>query len=196
MHLWTAAWSPRRSSARLPRAQRRRPVKVYVVDAAANNPGAAGGALTDSQGRLLGMLGKELRNATITARTLSTQDQAIDRLLVSLSLLGGEATEFLGVNGDDLADLLRSARPTAETLNAYSNELPCLLRGLDANREVMAQVLGGKSAGLRALVSVRSELPVYAYPNDLPGLPERGAPSCHGLPTLDQIPIPERGGEQ
>jgi serine protease Do len=35
---------------------------VYVVDAAANNPGAAGGALTDTQGRLLGMLGKELRS--------------------------------------------------------------------------------------------------------------------------------------
>jgi serine protease Do len=37
--------------------------EVYVVDAAANNPGAAGGALTDSQGRLLGMLGKELRGS-------------------------------------------------------------------------------------------------------------------------------------
>jgi S1-C subfamily serine protease len=36
--------------------------EVYVIDAAANNPGAAGGALTDSQGRLLGMLGKELRS--------------------------------------------------------------------------------------------------------------------------------------
>jgi serine protease Do len=37
---------------------------VYVVDAAANNPGAAGGALTDARGRLLGMLGKELRSNT------------------------------------------------------------------------------------------------------------------------------------
>ncbi len=37
--------------------------EVYVVDAAANNPGAAGGALTDAQGRLLGMLGKELRSS-------------------------------------------------------------------------------------------------------------------------------------
>lgn len=36
---------------------------VYVVDAMANNPGAAGGALTDYDGRLLGMLGKELRNS-------------------------------------------------------------------------------------------------------------------------------------
>lgn len=38
--------------------------KVYVTDAITNNPGAAGGALTDHHGRLLGMLGKELKNAS------------------------------------------------------------------------------------------------------------------------------------
>lgn len=37
--------------------------KVYVLDAMTNNPGAAGGALTDSKGRLVGLLGKELRNS-------------------------------------------------------------------------------------------------------------------------------------
>jgi len=36
---------------------------VFILDAMTNNPGAAGGALTDQEGRLLGMLGKELRNA-------------------------------------------------------------------------------------------------------------------------------------
>lgn len=36
---------------------------VYVLDAMANNPGAAGGVLTDRQGRLAGLLGKELRSA-------------------------------------------------------------------------------------------------------------------------------------
>jgi S1-C subfamily serine protease len=36
---------------------------IYVVDAMTNNPGAAGGALTDQHGRLLGLIGKELRNA-------------------------------------------------------------------------------------------------------------------------------------
>ncbi|HWC90407.1 MAG TPA: S1C family serine protease [Pirellulales bacterium] len=35
---------------------------IYVLDAMTNNPGAAGGALTDVRGRLLGMLGKELRS--------------------------------------------------------------------------------------------------------------------------------------
>jgi serine protease Do len=34
---------------------------VYIVDAVTNNPGSAGGALTDQQGRILGVLGKELR---------------------------------------------------------------------------------------------------------------------------------------
>jgi serine protease Do len=36
--------------------------EVYIVDAATNNPGAAGGALVDGSGQLVGMLGKELRS--------------------------------------------------------------------------------------------------------------------------------------
>ena len=35
---------------------------VYILDAVTNNAGAAGGALTDTRGKLLGMLGKELKN--------------------------------------------------------------------------------------------------------------------------------------
>jgi serine protease Do len=35
---------------------------IYVVDAITNNSGAAGGVLTTRDGKLLGMLGKELRN--------------------------------------------------------------------------------------------------------------------------------------
>lgn len=36
---------------------------VYVLDAMTNNPGAAGGALTDRKGRIAGLLGKELKNS-------------------------------------------------------------------------------------------------------------------------------------
>ena len=36
---------------------------IYVLDAISNNPGAAGGALTDAHGNLAGVLGKELRNS-------------------------------------------------------------------------------------------------------------------------------------
>jgi len=38
--------------------------QAYVLDAMTNNPGAAGGALTDRRGRLAGLLGKELRSST------------------------------------------------------------------------------------------------------------------------------------
>ncbi|HYO23863.1 MAG TPA: trypsin-like peptidase domain-containing protein [Lacipirellulaceae bacterium] len=41
--------------------------RVYVLDAAANNPGAAGGALVDWNGRLLGVLGKELKSRSTGA---------------------------------------------------------------------------------------------------------------------------------
>ncbi|MDA1013242.1 MAG: trypsin-like peptidase domain-containing protein [Planctomycetota bacterium] len=36
---------------------------VYIVDAITNNPGAGGGVLMSLDGKLLGMIGKELRNA-------------------------------------------------------------------------------------------------------------------------------------
>ena len=36
--------------------------KVLILDLIANNPGAAGGAVVNSEGRLVGMLGKELRD--------------------------------------------------------------------------------------------------------------------------------------
>ena len=36
---------------------------VYVVDAITNNPGGAGGVITSRDGKLLGMIGKELRNS-------------------------------------------------------------------------------------------------------------------------------------
>ena len=41
--------------------------EAYLLDAMTNNPGAAGGALTDRQGRLVAMIGKELRDSRTDA---------------------------------------------------------------------------------------------------------------------------------
>tara|TARA_R110002049_G_scaffold2750_2_gene21452 strand:- start:235190 stop:236185 length:996 start_codon:yes stop_codon:yes gene_type:complete len=38
--------------------------EVFILDLVANNPGAAGGAVVDGDGNLIGMLGKELRDAS------------------------------------------------------------------------------------------------------------------------------------
>jgi len=63
---------------------------VYVLDAITNNPGAAGGALTDHQGRLAGILGKELRNSLTNtwlnySIPISQLNAAIDDILAGKS---------------------------------------------------------------------------------------------------------------
>jgi serine protease Do len=59
---------------------------VLILDAMTNNPGAAGGALTNREGKLVGILGKELRNALTNtwlnyAIPMSELNQAIDDIL-------------------------------------------------------------------------------------------------------------------
>jgi phospholipid/cholesterol/gamma-HCH transport system substrate-binding protein len=139
-----------------------------------------------------------LENATVTGNTLVTQQQALDRLLVSLSVLGGEGAHVLGVNSRALASVLRNLRPTTGTLAAYSTELPCLLKGLDRTRDIMAGVIGGTRSALIGRVSIRGELPAYTLPKGLPAYPHGRGPDCAALPLLaaSHIPFPERGAPQ
>ncbi|MFO0897124.1 MAG: S1C family serine protease [Pirellulales bacterium] len=63
---------------------------ILVLDAMTNNPGAAGGALTDVQGRLLGMLGKEVRSSLTNtwlnyALPASELRPAVERILAGQS---------------------------------------------------------------------------------------------------------------
>lgn len=70
---------------------------VYVLDAMTNNPGAAGGALTDLRGRLIGMLGKELRHAE--TNTWLNYALPIDQLLDSVD--DARAGKFAGPPRDE-----------------------------------------------------------------------------------------------
>jgi phospholipid/cholesterol/gamma-HCH transport system substrate-binding protein len=139
-----------------------------------------------------------LENAAVTGETVAGSQQALHRLLVDLSILGKAGSRFVGLTDDDLVSLLRSLRPTTSTLRAYSSELPCFLKGLDKTQQIMTKTLGGLDAGLRARVSVRSELPPYRPGVDLPRLPIARGPGCAGLPTLpaSHVPFPERGEPQ
>ena len=139
-----------------------------------------------------------LENAAVTGRTVVTQQQALHRLLVDMSVLGGAGSRLVGLNDESLVALLRSLRPTTAMLRAYSSELPCLLQGLDRTQQIMTKTLGGLDAGLRARLTLRSELPPYQPGADLPRLPVPGGPGCQGLPSLSaaQLPFPERGVPQ
>jgi serine protease Do len=58
---------------------------VYVIDVVTNNPGAAGGVLVTRRGELIGMLGKELRNAR--NNTWLNYALPIDQLRESVKLI-------------------------------------------------------------------------------------------------------------
>jgi len=79
---------------------------VYVLDAMTNNAGAAGGLLTDRQGRPVGLLGKELRDAQQNiwlnyAMPLGELAEAVDDIVAGKARPRGEVAQ---------------ARPPAEPL--------------------------------------------------------------------------------
>ncbi len=68
--------------------------KVYVIDAVTNNPGAAGGALTDRQGNLLGIIGREIRNKqTDTWLNYAIPTHAVADVIVKETVNGKEESK-------------------------------------------------------------------------------------------------------
>ena len=64
--------------------------KVYVLDVVTNNPGASGGALIDLHGRLIGVIGKEIRDEQAGvwlnyALPIDVAKDSIDRILSGTS---------------------------------------------------------------------------------------------------------------
>ena len=81
--------------------------RVYVLDAMTNNAGAAGGALTDSRGRLAAMLGKELRDSRTNAWLNYAQPIAELRSSIESILTGKETHEGNEASGlpEEFAEL-------------------------------------------------------------------------------------------
>lgn len=139
-----------------------------------------------------------LRNASVTATTVTSYQEELARLLVDANLLGKQGLALLGANGQQLEAAIHNIWPTAELLNQYSPELGCFLTGMENTRQIIAKVIGGTSAGLIGRVSIRGSLNPYSFPADLPRYPRGAGPTCAGLPLLSpaQIPYAGRGSSQ
>ncbi|MEJ7633613.1 MCE family protein [Aeromicrobium sp.] len=72
-----------------------------------------------------------LRNATVTARTVTQKEGDLNRALGSLTGLARIARVTLAENERQLIAQTRSARPLLALLDTYSPELKCVLTGLD-----------------------------------------------------------------
>jgi S1-C subfamily serine protease len=83
---------------------------IYVVDAMTNNPGAAGGALTDWNGNLVGLVGKELRDQQTNtwlnyAIPVSQLKESVAALVAGKSVVKVDATEKIVADPHELIAL-------------------------------------------------------------------------------------------
>lgn len=108
--------------------------EVYVLDAQSNNPGAAGGALVDWRGNLIGLLGKELRSR-MTGTWLNYALPATDLVPVVADIIAGREVEGIAdstlppesaMTTADLGfmlvpDVLRRTPPYVDAVLPYSS---------------------------------------------------------------------------
>jgi S1-C subfamily serine protease len=132
---------------------------VYILDCTTNNPGSPGGAVVDWRGRLVGMLGKELRasgsgiwlNYAIPSESLAEGYAAITSGTAS-SAAAAPAGEPMRAGFDPatlglvlVPDLLDRTPPFIETVAAES---PAARAGLRPDDLVIA--VGGRAVASRA----------------------------------------------
>jgi phospholipid/cholesterol/gamma-HCH transport system substrate-binding protein len=132
---------------------------------------------------------KVLKNATVTARTVTQKKGDLARALSSLTGLARTSRVTLNENEDRLIRQTRSARPLLALLDTYSPEIPCLLIGLDR------QIPNSQAVFADDIIHQTLELGApqrTAYTAaDAPVFGEVGhGPWCLGLPDDYEKPAP------
>jgi phospholipid/cholesterol/gamma-HCH transport system substrate-binding protein len=132
---------------------------------------------------------KVLRNATVTARTVTQKKGDLKRALSSLTVLSHRTRLMVSENEKRLIAQTRSGRPLLAVLDTYSPEVPCLLIGLDR------QVPNSQAVFANDIIHQTLELGApqrTAYTAaDAPAFGEVGhGPWCLGLPDDYEKPAP------
>lgn len=143
--------------------------QVYVLDCTTNNPGSPGGALVDSEGRLVGMLGKELR-ATASGIWLNYAlplDELAAGIEVAVSGNGGGPTQAPAERFDPrrlglvfVPDLLDRTPPFVESVLADSAAARAGLRADDLVIAVAGRTVASRAAVQEALAAIDAGDPV------------------------------------
>jgi serine protease Do len=150
---------------------------VYILDCTTNNPGSPGGAVVDWRGRLVGMLGKELRAAD--SGTWLNYALPVDEIAAGYrDVLSGAATAATdGAGRGDAAgggfgfdpavmgvvlvpDLLDRTPPFIETVTPGSPAARAGLRADDLVIAVAGRTVASRAAVQRALAALAAGDPV------------------------------------
>lgn len=122
-----------------------------------------------------------LRNATVTARTVTQKKRDLNRALSSLTGLAVITRKTLSENEKLLIAQTSSARPLLALLDTYSPELPCLLTGLDRQIDDTKNVF--KNGIIHQTLELGAPQRTAYTAEDAPAFGEVGhGPWCLGLP--------------
>lgn len=142
---------------------------VYVLDFTTNNPGSPGGAVVDSRGRLLGMIGKELRssaggiwlNYALPMHEVLAGCEAIAAGGGSPPLVAAAPPFDLGLLGIVLVpDLLDRTPPFVEAVLPGSAATRAGLASDDLLIAVGGRAVGSRTAAERAVGAIPAGDPV------------------------------------
>ena len=81
-----------------------------------------------------------LRNASVTARTVTSKQASLPSFIRDVTSLASTSTTFLGRNEANIVAAARYSAPIAQLLDTYHPEFPCLLKGLDHYTGYLAQI--------------------------------------------------------
>lgn len=136
-----------------------------------------------------------MRNATVTARTLTEERDQLDAFLGDITGMADVTARILRDNEAGIIRLGQVSEPTLRLLATYSPEYPCLLKGLDRYTGHLSQIFaGGRVSQLMTLKAPQRGVYTQA---DKPEYGEIGhGPWCLGLPNppVPAPPVPLRDG--
>jgi phospholipid/cholesterol/gamma-HCH transport system substrate-binding protein len=122
-----------------------------------------------------------LRDATVTASTVTQQRDQLAAFLADTTDAADVTTLFLNRHGDQLIQLGDVSRPLLELLAAYAPEYPCLLQGLVALQPRVEQVFAG--GRMHITLEITRDGGKYEVGRDEPVYGAKNGPNCRGLPN-------------
>lgn len=132
---------------------------------------------------------------TTTSRTITSQAQALDDVLLSAAGFSRSGITVLGYNHDNLVRSLNVLEPTTALLQYYSPSYTCMFQGAQWFLENGGRdALGGNGKSVIMDSALLFGDDPYRFPDNLPKVNARGGPggrpSCGSLPNpLENFPV-------
>jgi phospholipid/cholesterol/gamma-HCH transport system substrate-binding protein len=128
-----------------------------------------------------------LRNATTTARTVTSKQANLHTFLTDVTGLGKTSTDVLTVNGANIVRAGQLSVPLLGLLDTYSPEFPCLLQGAARYAGRLGTIFKGGRVR-QSMTFAATQRPAYAA-KDRPVYADTRGPQCYGLP-YPKVPLP------